>query len=71
MGTTMYLEKQIVDSVDRENTLLVEVGTSTYGGDGPQMYIKFGDHSLLLSHEDAREFANAIDSVASYFGYRR
>ncbi|KKX29340.1 hypothetical protein [Rhizobium sp. LC145] len=67
----MYLEKPIADALDRKKSVLVEIGTTSVGGEGPQMYINFGDHSLLLSHDDAKEFSDAVDRIASYLGYNR
>lgn len=71
MGTTMYFEKSISDFVDKKNIVDVEMGTSGFGGEGPQMYIHFGESSLLLSHDDAKEFYEAVERIASYLGYNR
>lgn len=51
--------------------MTVELGTTNYGGEGPQMYINFGESSLLLSHKDAKEFTEAVERVASYLSYNR
>lgn len=69
MGTTTYFEKTVTDFADKKNKVDVELGTTNYGGEGPQMYVNFGNQSLLLSHRDAKAFAQAVDKVASYLGY--
>ncbi len=71
MGTTTYFEKTVTDFVEKKNKVDVELGTTNYGGEGPQMYVNFGEQSLLLSHKDAKEFTDAVEKVASYLGYNR
>lgn len=69
MGTTCYFEENVKDEADGEVREL-EVGTSGYAGNGPQFYLKFDGASVLLSHEDAKKFYQAVDGIAGYLGYR-
>jgi hypothetical protein len=68
MGTTAYFSKTVIDDLDKSDSIELEIGTTSYKGDGPQMYIKFGDQTFLLSHQDAKELTEGVERVASYFG---
>ena len=68
MGTTQYLNKDVIDAAEGEK-LTLEVGTTNYAGEGPQMYLNFGGKGVIRSHEDAKEFADAIEGIALYFGH--
>lgn len=67
MGTTEYFHKQLHDAIDKK-TLDVEIGTSNYAGNGPQMYINCDGKALLLSNESATEFCQAVARIANYLG---
>jgi hypothetical protein len=67
MGTTMYFEKYVKNDFSEE-TIRIEVGTSSFAGNGPQMYLKLGDSEVLLSHEDAKELFAGMGGISSYFG---
>ncbi len=67
MGTTSYFEKEVKDSAS-EDSFAVEVGTTNFAGDGPQMFLKLGTSSLILNHEDAKAFCEGVEGVAHYFG---
>lgn len=66
MGTNCYFEEHVVDALSDEEIHL-EVGTNSASGEGPQMYLNLGTASVLLSHEDAKKFAEAVENVAFYF----
>ena len=69
MATTCYFEKDLRDSLNpKAEPVPVEVGT-TAGSDGKEMYINFGEHSLILSHDDAAELISAMAQIGRYFGY--
>jgi hypothetical protein len=71
MGTTTYLERAIKDEGSREERVVdVEMGTSGYAGEGPQLYLNVGAESVLMSHDDAEAFVKAAVSIAHYFGYK-
>lgn len=70
MGTTCYFEETVKDALGKHDVHL-EVGTTGYAGDGPQMYIKWDEDSgLILSHADAKKLCEAFEGIASYFGYQ-
>ncbi len=70
MGTTMYFgDRKITDAASEKGADL-EVGTSGFAGNGPQMYLNLNGESVLLSHGDAEAFCQAIANVARYFGYK-
>ena len=68
MGTTTYFEHDVKDAANGE-LLHLDVGTSGYAGNGPQMYIRLGEESVLLSHEDAKKLCDGIEGIAHYLGY--
>lgn len=68
MGTTSYFDSEVKDAGNGEVNNL-DIGTSSYAGDGPQMYVRLGEESLLLSHEDAKKFCAGIEGIARYLGY--
>lgn len=68
MGTTEYYNKQVKDVVSGKS-YDVEIGTSTFAGEGPQMYVNIDGASVLLSHEEATAFCQAVAKVSNYFGY--
>ncbi|MBO9122514.1 MULTISPECIES: hypothetical protein [unclassified Rhizobium] len=70
MGTICYFEENVKDDADGEVHQL-EIGTSGYGGNGPQLYLNLNGESVLLSHADAKKFCEAVDGIAGYFGYRK
>nr|WP_321455048.1 hypothetical protein [uncultured Cohaesibacter sp.] len=76
MATTMYFEKEIKDQ-DKENSLFVEFGRSSYyagcrledGSEGQDsIYLNVNGSSVLMDVETAREFVNAAAQVGSYLG---
>jgi hypothetical protein len=68
MGTTAYFDKDVTDAAT-DKPLRLEVGTSGFAGNGPQLYLNLGESSVLLSHEDAKAFCEAVTKVEGYFGY--
>ncbi|MBP7705085.1 MAG: hypothetical protein KA105_07340 [Caulobacter sp.] len=69
MGTICYFDETIRDSAGNHDVVL-EVGTTGYAGNGPQMYFKWNeDNGVILSHEDAKKLCEAVASIATYFGY--
>lgn len=69
MGTTCYFEETVRDATGKHDVML-EVGTTGYAGNRPQMYFKWNEESgLILSHEDAKKLCEAVASIATYFGY--
>lgn len=70
MGTTMYFGgREITDAASGKGADL-EVGTSGFAGNGPQMYMNLNGESVLLSHDDAEAFCQAVANVARYFRYK-
>lgn len=70
MGTTSYFSENVKDEEDGEERA-IEIGTSSYAGNGPQFYLKFDEASILLSHKDAKNLCEAADRIAGYLGYRK
>lgn len=70
MATTEYFNRTVTDAASDE-TATLEVGTSNYAGEGPQMYLNLNGESVLLSHEDAKAFCQAVSDVAFYFSYSK
>ena len=71
MGTTMHLERAMKDAGSREERVVdVEMGTSGYAGEGPQLCLNVGAESVLMSHDDAEAFIKAAARIARYFGYK-
>lgn len=70
MGTTTYFENDVKDAANGE-FLHLDVGTSGYAGNGPQMYITLGKESILLSHKDAKKLCDGIEGISNYLGYRK
>lgn len=70
MGTTAYFDQDVRDSAD-EKVHSLEIGTTGYGGNGPQVYLNLDSSSVLLSHDDAKKFFAAVERIAGYFGYDR
>lgn len=68
MATNEYFNRTVTDAASDESAT-VEVGTSTFSGEGPQMYLNLNGESVLLSHDDAKALCEAVERVASYFGY--
>ena len=68
MGTTQYFREEVKDSASDE-TFTLETGTSTFAGEGAQMYLNIDDKSILLSHEDAEAFIQKLTDMARYLGY--
>jgi hypothetical protein len=67
MATTQYFNKDVTDAAGGEEYNL-EIGTTNYAGEGPQVYLNFGGKGMILSHKDAKEFAEAVENIAFYFG---
>ncbi|BCH27960.1 hypothetical protein MesoLjLb_77450 [Mesorhizobium sp. L-8-3] len=70
MGTIAYIDEEFRDVVG-SGTVNIEVGTTGYAGEGPQMYVKVDDRSVILSHKDAAKLCEAFAGVATYLGYPR
>ena len=70
MATTTYFSEPIEDRYVREPVEL-EVGTSSFWGEGPELYITVGDQTLTLDHEAAARFCEAVETIARYFGYQQ
>lgn len=70
MGTTEYFNHYVADAVTKKEIHL-EIGKTNYAGEGPQMYLKFGESQIILSHEDAKAFCEAVTSLEGYFGYQK
>lgn len=68
MGTNVYYDDEVKDEINGKSFHL-EVGTTGYAGNGPQMFLNVDGASILLSHKDAKAFCEAVTSVASYFSY--
>ena len=70
MGTTCYFDENVKNEADGKVHEL-EIGTSSYAGNGPQFYLKVDGASVLLSHKDAKKFCEAVDGISGYLAYRR
>ena len=70
MGTNAYFEDQVIGADDGK-IVRAEVGTTTYAGDGPKLYLKLGDSEVIMSHTDAKLFCEAIFEISKYLGYSR
>ncbi|AZO43531.1 hypothetical protein EJ076_21765 [Mesorhizobium sp. M7D.F.Ca.US.005.01.1.1] len=70
MGTITYFDKTVTDCVSKDK-VPIEVGTTGYAGEGPQLYLNFDGKSIILSHQDAKEFCEAFSGIATYFAYQR
>lgn len=70
MGTTAYFEQDVKDEAD-EKVHSLEIGTTGYAGNGPQVYLNLDGASVLLSHEDAKKFFAAVEGISGYLGYGR
>jgi hypothetical protein len=68
MGTTSYFERTVADAAG-QGSLEVECGTTGYVGNGPQLFLKIGRESIILSHEDAEALCSAFARIAGYFRY--
>lgn len=68
--TNSYFEKIAIDgATDKE--VHIDVGTTNFAENGPQMYVQVGDGHVILSPEDAKAFCKAVAGVAHYFGYEQ
>jgi hypothetical protein len=70
MGTTSYFD-QDVECTDTALATTIEIGTTSYAGSGPQLFLKFGESRIIMSHEDAKKFCDAAENIADYFGYKK
>ena len=70
MGTTTYFEDDVKDAAKGE-FLHLDVGTTGFAGNGPQMYINLGGKGIILSHDDAKRLCDGIEGIAHYLGYRK
>jgi len=68
MGTISYFEETVVDATGRAEAAL-EFGTTGYAGNGPQLFIKWDEKSIILSHDDAKKLCDAVERISLYFGY--
>ncbi|MBK1968877.1 hypothetical protein JIX59_05960 [Brevundimonas diminuta] len=68
MGTIVYFDQE-VKCADTALDTTIELGTTGYAGNGPQLFLAFGDHRIIMSHEDAKQFYVAAEGIANYFGY--
>lgn len=70
MGTTQYFNKHVADgATDKEVHL--EIGKTNFAGEGPQIYLTLGESHVILSHEDAKAFCEAVTSLEGYFSYQK
>lgn len=70
MATNEYFHEDVKCDGSSE-TFDVEVGTTSFAGNGHQLYLKIDGASVILPHEDAKEFCQAVARIASYFGYSK
>jgi hypothetical protein len=68
MGTISYFEREVNDE-ETEKPIVLEVGTTGYKSNGPQLFLKVGRHFVILSHEEAKEFCDQVSIIDRYFGY--
>ena len=68
MGTTTYFEDDVKDA-SKDEVLHLDIGTTGFAGNGPQLYIKLGKESIILSHEDAKRLCDGIEGIARNLGY--
>ena len=68
MATEMYFEGILKDQ-HKGAEAEMEMGTTSFLGKGPQLYINFGDHSMILDHETASQLCSAFQRIGVYFGY--
>lgn len=68
MTSNAYFEREVIDS-ETNMSAYVEIGTTGFGGVGPQMYLSVGSLSILLSHADARALCEAVEKVRGYLGF--
>lgn len=70
--TTEYFNGQVTDDGSNEKREVhLEVGTTNFGGNGPQLYLNLDGAHVILSHEDAKAFCEGVAGVARYFQYDR
>ncbi|WP_322414329.1 hypothetical protein [Mesorhizobium huakuii] len=68
MGTTTYFDETVTDDATNDE-FSVDIGTSGYAGNGPQMYLTFEGKTVIFSHKDAQAFCAAVSRIAGYFSY--
>lgn len=77
MATTCFFEEEVFDQ-DRERSLDVELGRSSYysgselkGGKigEDSIYLKVNGESVIMDTETARRFVDAVVSVGRYHGF--
>ena len=69
MASVTYFEETISDKEDKDATLEIEMGTSSYYGE-KLMAVRVGEMTVLLDHEKARELCAAVENIAINLGYR-
>lgn len=68
MATTTYFEKDVIDSADN-GSMHVDVGTSSFAGNGRQLYINIDGKHLIMPDEDAELFCKAVAEIAVYMRF--
>lgn len=69
MGTITYFDKAVQDAARERSPVEIDLGTTGYAGNGPQLFLRFEGSSVIFSHEDAKEFCAAASRIADYLGY--
>lgn len=70
MATNEYYNEDVQDCGSNRFCKL-QAGTTNYAGEGPQMYIRLNGQDVILSHEDARAFSEAVGNIGRYLGLSR
>ena len=68
MGTTFYLDEEIINRINNEKMEIV-VTTTGFLGKGPQLGLRVGECEIILSHEDAEKLVRSICAAGKYLNY--
>jgi hypothetical protein len=68
MGTTVHFKETITDSARLESPLEIAIGTTTFTGQGPAMFLQVDGHGIILSEQDATRFLQAAVRVSHALG---
>lgn len=69
MPTMVQFKRVIRDAARLEPDAEVAIGTTTFLGDGPRLFLQHNGEGLLLSHDDARAFLAAAARASTDLGY--
>ena len=71
MATTMFFEKKIRDKEEKNATIDVEFGRSSFYGGESLMYFAIDGKSVIVNEKTGREIYDAMQSLGAYLGYDR